>query len=240
MRIADLPLSERPREKALEKGLKSLSDAELLALLIGQGVKGDSALEIARRLLVSYPSLKAMTDISPSLFAENRGISLCKGLLLAAAFEIGHRVSIASIEDRYVPEEVYQRFSGILSGKRNESLYLLIYGKKGHLIKEKEIAVGSYTGVMSDGGIILSSVLEVKGLSFVIIHNHPSGNSSPSNEDRAFTICLAHNASYLGLALLDHLIIGEGEYYSFLEHREEPSTRNTLPQKNAATPCQLD
>lgn len=236
MRIADLPLSERPREKALEKGLRSLSDAELLALVIGKGVKGDSALEIARRLLVSYPSLAAMSNISPALFTENRGISLCKALILSAAFEIGRRASAASIQDRYIPEDAFNHFSGVCGGSKFESLYLLIYGKKGRLIEEKQIAIGGYDAVVSENGIILSSVLEVKGHSFVLVHNHPSGNASPSRNDRAFTLSLAHHAAALGIVFLDHLIIGEEEYYSFLEHREIPSARNTLPQKNAATP----
>lgn len=221
MRIADLPISERPREKALQKGLAGLSDAELLALLIGQGVKGDSALEIANRLLASYSSLYAMTNASVQLLSETRGISTKKALLLSAAFEIGKRVASFRKEERYyVPREVAARYMAIYKGSSNESLYLLVYGNKGRLLLEKEIAIGGIKGVESDEGTVLSSVLGVKGKGFILVHNHPSGEAYPSVEDRTFTLSLAHTASRLGLRLLDHLIIGEEEYYSFLEHRE--------------------
>lgn len=217
MRIADLLPEERPREKAIKKGINSLSDAELLAILLGKGVKGKNVLELSNELLSSYGSLSSLAETPFHSLLEHKGISSSKALLLLASFELGKRAAMGEMDECYLPQEIYCRYKEKMRGERREHLFLLIYWKRGKLKKEEEIASGSEDALSMGEMPILRRVLEEKGEQFVLIHNHPSGIALPSRGDISFTLSLAGKASSLGLTLIDHLIIGENEYYSFLE-----------------------
>lgn len=220
MRIADLPSGERPREKAIKRGISSLSDAELIALILGNGVKGKNVLELSNELLSSYGSLASLGETPYASLLEHKGISSTKALLLLASFEMGKRAAMGEATGRYNPKEIYARYKELMRGERREHCHLLIYWKRGKLKKEEEIASGDTDSLTVGEMPIIRRVLEEKGEEFVIIHNHPSGTALPSQEDIAFTLSLAGKASSLGLRMLDHLIVGDNDYYSFSERRQ--------------------
>lgn len=219
MKIHDLPLEERPREKALEHGLESLSDAELLGLIIARGTRGHSALEIAKELLAIYQNFQGLAIANPDAFSELKGLSKIKALELGAVFELSRRRESESVpEDSYEPSDLFERLVGVLGQSKQEKLLLLLYSRQGHLLKEKTLFVGTEDSLSASKKLILGEAVAAGASSFVIVHNHPSGDPLPSPGELVSTSALQSTALSLGLRLLDHLIISEGAFYSFSEN----------------------
>jgi DNA repair protein RadC len=219
MRICELPEELRPREKAWTHGLSSLSDIELLALLIGKGTRGHSALAIAEDLLKEYRSLSALGYADPSSFTSEKGLSRIKALELGAVFEAARRY-----EQEAVPRDggdayaLFERHRHDLGEAPTEHFLLLLYDRAGRLLKEKTLFIGDEASLLSSTKVILSEALSCRSSRFVIVHNHPSGNPLPSQGELSLTRSLGDKAKELGLSLGDHLIVSAYAYYSFAEN----------------------
>jgi DNA repair protein RadC len=219
MRIADLPPRERPREKAKEKGLNALSNAELLALILGEGVKGLSALDLAGKLLARFRSLTAIGEAEATALSEIEGVGEVKALLLKGVFEAATRIAQEEIySDPVSPPEVYAHHRLAFAHKTTESLLVMLYDRKGVLRQEKTLYEGSEKKLEASDRGILAEALAAKATGFLIVHNHPSGVPLPSPGELTLTGRLKEKASSLGLIFLDHLIVAGDHYYSFKEN----------------------
>ncbi|MDO5330204.1 MAG: DNA repair protein RadC [Bacillota bacterium] len=221
-RIIDMPPEERPREKACLHGVEKLRDAELLAILIGSGVRGKSALDIAEELLREYTGLSSLSRAPYLSIREMLGLKGAKALSLSAAFELGRRISRNEYMEQvgpYAPSSLYLRFKDELSRDNRESLSLLMLGKRNEILKKKKIYQGVGDRLLYKSGDVITELLINYASSFVVVHNHPSGNPLPSEEDVERTLELARQSKELGIRMLDHLIIGHDDYYSFRECR---------------------
>lgn len=216
MKIRDLPLEMQPREKALKQGVGALNDQELLAILLGKGVTGANALELAASLLVTYRNFGVLSSMNSRSFRSLKGISTVKGLQLEAVFEVARRIAKEKeIRANSSPEDLYLRYHLSFKKAKEERLVLLCYDRLGSLLEEKCLFKGNEEEVSFSEKAILSEALIAGAKSFVLVHNHPSGNCLPSKEDVERSATLKEKANHFLLVFKEHLIIGEDAFYSF-------------------------
>lgn len=213
--IADLPLDERPRERMKLHGATTLSDAELLAILIGSGTRGRSSIQLARALLEDGLPALARRDWPAGRPAS--GIGPAKASRIAAALEIGRRLAALGDGDRdpirdaaSIARPLIARYSHYMQ----ERLGALFLDSKNRIIREREIYVGTLNATTVSTRDVLRLALEENAAGIVAFHNHPSGDPSPSAEDIAFTRKLNDAARLFGVELVDHLIIGANRFVS--------------------------
>lgn len=218
MKIKEIPKKDRPREKALTYGIETISDAELLAIIIGSGVKNKSALDIANSLIDNYKNLLQLSNSNNALLMKEFGLSQISALKLEATFEFCHRLNKPKYKDEIcvnTSNDLYELYRYL--GYENQELFIVVMlNHKGMILKEKTIYRGTNNRIEINLQEILRELLMVKAKYFAIIHNHPSGNCFPSKEDEESTIIIAEKAKFLGLKLFDHLIICSKGYYSFM------------------------
>ena len=213
--IADLPLDERPRERMKLHGASTLSDAELIAILIGSGTRGRSSIQVARALLENGLSALARRDWPAGKLAN--GIGPAKACRIAAALEIGRRLSALRDGDREPirdPASIARPLIARYSHYMQERLGALFLDSKNRIIREREIYVGTLNATTVSTRDVLRLALEENACGLVAFHNHPSGDPSPSAEDIAFTRKLNEACRLFGIELVDHLIIGENKFVS--------------------------
>lgn len=224
-RIHDLPTGERPREKLSRLGPGSLDNAELLALFISTGTKGRSAITIGRDLLRKYGSIGALGSLPVPELAKEKGLGIAKASKLAAAFELGARVAREQVEHESLddPRTIYRLFSPQLSHLPHEQVLVLIVDARLRHLATCVTAVGGIAEASAEPREILRPVIVRAGHGFILLHNHPSGDPSPSRADEQITRRIQEAANLLGVKLFDHIVIGkpasgrEG-YFSFREH----------------------
>ena len=223
MRIKDLPKISRPRERAFTYGIEALSDEELLAIIIGSGVKNKSALEIASSLLKTYMNLSLLSKAKLMSLKEEFGLSKISALKLEATFEF-HRRLISSKYQEFTSmkhiENVYQRYQ-YLEDHEQELFIILMLDNKYQILKEKILYQGTQNSVELSIKEIVVELLQTNTKKFILIHNHPNGEIYPSKEDIASTALIAEKCDMLNIKLLDHLIIYKGGYYSFKENNQK-------------------
>ncbi len=215
MRISDIPENLRPREKALQYGIEELSDQELLALIIGSGVRGHSAIDIAGELLSTYAySLEALSNTNYQSLLGHLGLKESIALRLLATFEFHKRL----ISNRYQKitkidneEQVYFRYR-YLENFDQEVLVILMLDLKGRIIKEKTLYKGTFNGFSIDVKQIIQELILAKAKSFYLIHNHPDEESRPSEEDIIATKIIEKASKSLSVKLLNHIVIIKGGY----------------------------
>mgnify|MGYP003297710236 CR=1 FL=1 len=218
MRISDIPLNLRPREKAMRYGIEELSDQELLALIIGSGVKGNSALDIAGELLSSYfNSMYSLSNASLSSLEEYTGLKESIALRLLATFEFHHRLNSPRYQKQEQiksADEVYLRYQ-YLENYDQEVLILIMLDSKNRIKQEKLLYKGAFDCFSIDVGQIIQTIILAKAKSFILIHNHPDEEKEPSDNDILATKTIEKAAKNLGIKLVDHVIIFKGGFYSF-------------------------
>jgi DNA repair protein RadC len=224
-RLQEMPPDERPREKAERHGFESLSDAELLAIFIRTGVPGKNALQVARDLLRDCGCFAELARCSPKEIRRlAKGIGPAKSLEMAAAFEIGKRLakgkSLAPLLD--TPERIYDAFGREFMTLRQESLRALYLDARLRLIRAEEITRGSVSECMAHPREIFRQAMIHSAYAVVVLHNHPSGDPSPSAADIRITRMLREASQLLQINLIDHMILGSPDggrvpYYSFKE-----------------------
>lgn len=224
IRIHELPDELRPREKMAREGPGALSDAELLAIFLRVGVKGESAIELGRRLLATHGGLAALGQLDISQLAAEHGLGLAKATQFAAAFEMGARVARerSSAVALDTPEAVYAAFAPQMRHLHAESLRVVLLDTRLRATRFVTISDGSLNETIAHPRDILQPAVLHRAYAFHLVHNHPSGDPSPSRADRELTRRIAGAADLLQVKLLDHVIIGSpsdhhAPYFSFQE-----------------------
>ncbi len=223
-RINDLPLGERPREKLVSLGPAALSNAELMALFISTGTKGRSAIDIGRDLLMKYGTMGALGSLPVSELAREHGIGIAKASKLAAAFELGTRVAREQIIEVTLdcPERIHELFGPQMRHLPQEQVICVTVDTRLHHQSTTIVSVGSVSESSAHPREILRPVITRGAYGFILIHNHPSGDPSPSRADHSVTKRLADAAALMQVEFVDHLIIGKPSpgrppYFSFRE-----------------------
>ena len=221
MSIKFLAEDDRPREKFLLKGKTSLSDSELLAIILGSGNNEDSAVELARKILASVGNnWQNLSKLSIKDLMKFKGIGEAKAISVAATLEIGRRkasqetpekTSISSAKDSY------NVFSQHLSDLRTEEFWAIFLNQKNQIVYKTQISKGGISGTLVDVRVLFRIALEHFATSIIVAHNHPSGSLKPSLADIQITKSIKNAGEILNVTLLDHLIIGDNSFFSFAE-----------------------
>ena len=222
--IKDWAKDDQPREKMLAKGKASLSNAELLAILLRIGKEGMSAVDVARALLDSVGNdLIKLSNLSISDLTQHDGIGEAKAIAIMAALELGkrRRAAEASVaEEVKDSKDAYERFIPKIDDMSQEHFLVLYLNQSNHPLDVECISNGGTTHVIADPRVIFKHALNLNATCIILGHNHPSGNPRPSADDRKLTQKLVAAGKLLDIFVKDHVIIGNERYYSFLDHGE--------------------
>lgn len=216
--IHDLPISERPRERLQKFGVEALSAQEILALILGRGIAGESVMVTAQRLLSQFGSLKGIASASVEELSQVKGIGIAKASQIRAAFELANRLeSYSEAGSKPVvktPDDVVGLVRGRLKGKKKEYFLALLLDTRNRLIKVAEISVGSLEGSLVHPREVFKEAISATAASVVFAHNHPSGDPTASEDDIRLTKRLAEVGEIVGIDVLDHIIIGDKNFLS--------------------------
>lgn len=215
--IRDLPATERPRERMAEYGPEALSNAELLAILLRVGSRGESAVRLAERLLSEFDGLVGLARARIPQLSETSGMGLAKAAQVKAAFELGKR--LAATPDR--PKAVVRRSEDVvalvteeLRYREQECLMGIFLDIRNQVICKRILTIGTLTGSAAHPREVFREALAQGCANLIVCHNHPSGDPSPSKDDIALTRRLVEVGELMGIPLLDHIVIGDGRYVS--------------------------
>ena len=221
-KIADLELLQRPREKALLNGIHSLSNIELLAIIIRCGTRQCSALELAQVVLNEYGTLNNLIATDMYELMKIKGIKKAKALELSAIIELIKRVSRED-KNHLLPinnsQLAYELAKDELKDDRQEKFMIIFLNIKLNVIKKEILFVGGEHSSLIDVNLIFKKALACGAKKIICLHNHPSGNPIPSNEDIAITSKIRNIGELINIELLDHIIVGDGDYFSFSHHK---------------------
>lgn len=218
--LAKLPEQERPRERLLLHGGESLSLTELLAICLGNGRRGVSVLRLAEELLVSFGSLSDLLEAPIPQLTKIKGIGTAKAAQLKAIFALVKRSQKRAGIAKYcveTPEDAYRLICPYLEGEKQEKLALLMRNVKGEIFHHEIISLGTLSEVLVHPREVFHHVLAQRAYSFILAHNHPSGNPTPSKSDLELTRLIETSGNLMGIRLDDHLIIGRGTFISLWE-----------------------
>ncbi len=219
--IRNWAVEDRPREKMMTKGIQSLSDAELIALLIGSGTRRVTAVELARQVLNrAGNNLDRLGKFAVSDLRKLKGIGQARAISIVAALELGRRRKLADTPetDKITGSaDAFNLMHPLIADLPHEEFWILILNRSNRVIEKRRISQGGITGTVTDIRMILKMAIESLGTSLILCHNHPSGNLQPSDADTAITRRLKESASLMDIALLDHIIIAGKNYFSFAD-----------------------
>lgn len=213
--------NDRPREKLLVKGKNALTDAELIAILIGSGNRTESAVELGKRILASVDNqINTLGKLSVKQLMKFKGIGEAKAISIVAGLELGRRR-----KDEEAPvlpvirssEDVFGLMQPVIGDLEHEEFWVLFLNNRNKVIKKKQISIGGKTGTLVDVRIVFKSALEFGATGIILIHNHPSGGMNPSQSDKNLTSKIKEAGACLDIKLLDHLIVTEKKYFSFAD-----------------------
>jgi DNA repair protein RadC len=218
--IKDWPAADRPREKLLDKGAHALSETELLAIILrnGNASTGETAIDHARVLLSRFGGLKGIDEASISELGKLKGIGPAKVAQIKASLEIARRVGNHKWEigqPLRSSEDVFRHFSDSLGNEKRELFYVVLLNNKNRKIREVKISEGSLTASLVHPREVYNPVIRESAAAVIFVHNHPSGDPAPSQEDIEITRRLKEVGDLMGVRVLDHVVIGLERYYSF-------------------------
>lgn len=223
-RIHELPEEDRPREKLANRGAAALSDSELIAILLRTGLPGANAVDVARQLLAEFQSLSGLARCTVAELSRIKGVGPAKAVQLAAAFGLASRLARESLHRQPVesPAIVYDLLGSEMRALHRESLRVVLLDTKLHLLRVEEVALGSVNESIAHPREIFRPALIYSAYAIIVVHNHPSGDPTPSDADRRLTVRLAEAARLLQIRLYDHIIIGNADngrqpWFSFRE-----------------------
>ncbi|KPK42903.1 MAG: hypothetical protein AMJ78_00645 [Omnitrophica WOR_2 bacterium SM23_29] len=221
--IKNWPKGERPREKLFKSGEHTLSNAELLAILLRSGVKGQSAIDLARKILSKFGTFRNMSHTDIRDWKEFKGLGQAKIAQIKAAIEIGRRFLVEDKESKGKikdSKDIADLFIGRMRDLKKEVFQILLLNNRNSIIDTIEITEGTVSQANPIIREIISKALQSFASGLVCVHNHPSGDSCPSKEDRDFTRELCQAGKIMQVNILDHIIIGDNKYYSFADSGE--------------------
>ena len=222
LRIRQWPEDERPRERLLKKGSEFLTDAQLLAILLRTGKAGTSALTIAVELLKRAGSLNAVGQLSAEELQTVEGVGPAKAAQIKAAIELGKRVAAKPLATRLKvlsSKDIYVHYHPSLRELKKEVFLALLLDGKNRVIREVLISQGSLTVNIVHPREVFNPAIRDSAAAIVVLHNHPSGDPCPSPEDIGLTKRLVATGEILGIKVLDHIVVGDGSYYSFADQQ---------------------
>lgn len=220
--IKDLAEDDRPREKMLAKGKGSLSNAELIAILIGSGHEELTAVDLAREMLAeSDDNLFDLSKRSIDELIQHKGIGTAKAVSIVAALELGRRCSLTSPDVKPSinnSKEAYEHLLGFINDFTQEHFLVAFLNQGNRIIKVEQVSTGGITSTQVDPKVIFKSALLKGATAIILCHNHPSGIAKPSTEDKQLTKKLIAAGKLLDINVIDHIIVGENCFYSFAEN----------------------
>jgi DNA repair protein RadC len=219
--IRNWAVEDRPREKMLARGIQILSDAELIALLIGSGTRKFSAVDLARQIMnMAGNNLDKLGKYSVTDLKKLKGIGQARAISIVAALELGRRRKLAdapACTKINGSSDAYSLMVPVLGDLVHEEYWVLILNRSNKVIEKQKISQGGITGTVTDIRLILKTAIDNLAISMILCHNHPSGNLQPSDADISITRRLKEASSLMDISLLDHLIIAGKSYYSFAD-----------------------
>ena len=220
--VHDLPLEERPRERLQKLGAEFLSAQELLALALGRGVAGKPVMSIAQELIGRFGSIKGIAEATIDELAHIKGIGTAKAAQLMASFELGKRQSLegGSLYDRYDidnPRSVVKAIGASIRDKTKEHFKLIILNTRNKILTVAHISTGTISASLVHPREVFKEAIRRSASSVILVHNHPSGDPKPSEEDLRITRRLIDAGKIIGIEVLDHVIIGKDNFSSFKE-----------------------
>jgi DNA repair protein RadC len=219
-RIRDLERADRPRERLRKLGPQSLSNAELIGILLRVGVKGENAVQVGQRLLKEFGGVQGIHRASLDEVEQQHGLGEAKAATLKAAIELGRRLSVHSPVERPIiqgPEDIAALLLYEMSALEQEQLRVVILNTRNHVLDIEELYQGSLNASPVRIAEIFRTAIRNNAASIILVHNHPSGDPTPSGEDLALTSAVREAGVLLDIELLDHVVIGEGRYISMKE-----------------------
>ncbi len=215
-----MPKDDRPRERLIKSGSSHLSNAEILAIILGSGTRQESVLALSNRLLMHFEGLKLLSDATIEELIAIRGIGTAKAVLILAAVELGKRMHIYRSDERHVirsPEDGAEYVMEEMRGLNQEHFVTLFLNTKNQIIHKQTIFIGSLNASIVHPREVFREAVKRSAASIIVIHNHPSGDPTPSQEDIHVTRRLVECGKMIGIELIDHLVIGDRKYVSLKE-----------------------
>jgi len=222
LKITEWAVEDRPREKLIQKGTASLSDAELLAILISSGTKEKSAVDLGRELLgIVNNNLNSLGKLTIADLRKLHGIGTARAVTIAAALELGRRRKLAEgpeVSQIKCSKDVADIFQPLLSDLAHEEFWILFLNRSNRVINRMKLSQGGISGTVTDVRMVMKKAIEYLASGIIVCHNHPSGNLSPSESDVKITQKIKEAGNIMDIQLLDHLIISDRDYYSFADN----------------------
>ncbi|MBK7131328.1 MAG: DNA repair protein RadC [Bacteroidales bacterium] len=222
IKITDWAVEDRPREKLIQKGTSSLSDAELLGILISSGTKDKSAVDLGRELLtLANNNLNSLGKLTIADLRKLHGIGTARAVTIAAALELGRRRKLAEspeVAQIKCSKDVADIFHPILSDLAHEEFWILFLNRSNRVINLMKLSQGGISGTVTDVRMVMKKAIEYLASGIIVCHNHPSGNLNPSESDTKITLKIKEAGNLMDIQLLDHLIISDKDYYSFADN----------------------
>jgi DNA repair protein RadC len=219
-RITDLAETERPRERLARLGPQALNDAELLAILLRVGVKGENAVQVGQRLLSDLGGISGLHRAGYEEVCDQHGIGPAKAAQIKAAIELGRRLTVQAPEERlaiHSPAEAAELVRYEMSALEQEELRVLLLDTRNHVLHIETVYRGSLNSSQIRVGELFRPAIRRNAAALIVIHNHPSGDPTPSPDDAAVTRAIVQAGKLLDIDVLDHLVIGRGRYVSLKE-----------------------
>ena len=213
-------LEDRPREKMMKRGMGALTDSELIALLLGTGYKKASAVDLSKEILQGVNNdLDLVARMNCEDLCKIKGIGKAKALLIIATFELGRRRSLVSNRELIVncSEKTHQYFKPILADLNIEEFHVLLLNQRNKLIKSVKISQGGISSTSVDVRLIFKAALDFYATKIILVHNHPSGNLTPSLQDNEMTSRIVDLGKMIEINVIDHLIITNNGYFSYAD-----------------------
>ncbi len=219
--IKDWAIEDRPREKLIAKGLQSLSDAELIAILIGSGNREETAVELSKRILKSADNnLNTLGKLNLNDLQKFKGIGDAKAITIVAALELGRRRKLSEIIEKKIvrsSKDIFEFFHPILADLPHEEFWVVFLNQSNKIIDKYRVSQGGIAGTVIDVRLIMKAAIEKLASGIILCHNHPSGNLKPSTSDIKITKKMRDAGEIMEIKVLDHIIVTDESYYSFAD-----------------------
>lgn len=215
--IQQLPLEDRPRERLARHGSDSLATAELIAIILGSGTRGKSVLQLSQEILSHFGSLENLSQATMQELRQIKGVGAAKAIQLLAVFSLGARLAkLAQPEPMRIesPEQAYQLVKDELEREKREFFVVILQDVRRQVICHETVAVGTLSNILVHPREVFYPAIRNKASSVILVHNHPSGDPTPSAQDRHLTSVLVEAGRLIGIPVTDHIIIGKGTYVS--------------------------